>query len=247
MNKIDRRRKYILVLDIETANQTQDALAYDIGLAVADKHGNIYETRSFVIAEMFFGYKDLMQSAYYADKLPQYYNDIRERKRQVLGIIPARSVILSLMRKYRINDIYAYNARFDYDGLNRTLRYVSKSKYRWFFPYETEIHDIWNMACQTIFRQRCFIRFALDHECYNPNTKNVFTSAETAYSYITGNPGYEEEHTGLEDVLIETAILAKCYRQHKKMETCIKRNCWMLPQKEFKKALYIRFQMLYNK
>ena len=40
------RKHYYLVLDIETANITEDALAYDIGFAVADRKGNIYEKYS---------------------------------------------------------------------------------------------------------------------------------------------------------------------------------------------------------
>ena len=243
MSKIDRRRKYILVVDIETANQTEEALAYDIGLAVADKHGKIYETRSFVISELFFDNKELMQSAYYADKLPQYYQDIRDKKRTVVGIMNAYYSVRSLMAKYRIVDVYAYNANFDRNGLNRTLRYVTKSEYRYFFPKGTNIHCIWNMACQTIFKQKCFYRFAIDNKLYNDKTRNVSTSAETAFAYISGQADFTENHTGLEDVLIETAILAKCYRQHRKMATDIKRNCWMIPQKEFKKALDIRLQI----
>ena len=74
MEKIDRRRKYVLVLDIETANITEDALAYDVGFAVADKKGHIYETYSYMVAEMFLDNynKPLMDTAYYAKKLPKY-------------------------------------------------------------------------------------------------------------------------------------------------------------------------------
>jgi hypothetical protein len=52
---------------------------------------------------------------------------------------------------------------------------------------------------------------------------------------MTKDASFSESHTGFEDVEIETAILAKCYSLHKKMNTEIKRNCWQIPQKEFKK------------
>ena len=39
---IDKRKKYVLVIDIETANITKNAIAYDIGFAVADKKGRVY-------------------------------------------------------------------------------------------------------------------------------------------------------------------------------------------------------------
>jgi hypothetical protein len=42
-------------------------------------------------------------------------------------------------------------------------------------------------------------------------------TAEVLYRFISGNEEFDEEHTGLADVLIEKDILAYCYRQHKKM------------------------------
>ena len=45
----------------------------------------------------------------------------------------------------------------------------------------------------------------------------VRKTAEILYRYISGEADFTEKHTGLEDVLIETQILAHCYRQHKKM------------------------------
>lgn len=231
--KIDRRRRYVLVVDIETANFVEDAIAYDIGFAVADHRGNIYETQSLMIAEMFIDNRDLMQSAYYAEKIPQYYKDYSEGKRKMVSLLTAKRIVAKLMDEYQIADVYAYNASFDLNGLNRTMRYLTKSKMRYFFPYGTEIHCIWNMACQTIFQQKSFFRFALENGLVKENG-NVMTSAEAAFRYLTRCSDFEESHTGLEDVLIETAIMAKCYAQHKAMETDIKRNCWQIPQKFFK-------------
>ena len=42
-------KKYYLVLDVETANSTDDALVYDLGYVVCDKKGNIYEADSFIV------------------------------------------------------------------------------------------------------------------------------------------------------------------------------------------------------
>ena len=65
------RRHLYLTCDIETANHTEDALAYDIGLAIIDRYGNVYARFSLVIVEIFEGEADLMQSAYYAAKIPE--------------------------------------------------------------------------------------------------------------------------------------------------------------------------------
>lgn len=234
-NKIDRRKSYFMVLDIETANSTEQGLAYDIGFAVADRKGKIYESRSLMIAEMFYGENDLMQSAYYAKKLPQYWEQLLNGEREMVSILNAKRIVAKTMEEYDIEDVYAYNAYFDTSNLNWTIRYLTKSKYRWFFPYGTKYHCIWHMACQTILTQKSFLRFAIENELTSASG-NISTSAETAYKYISRNADFEEAHTGLEDVKIETKILVKCYAQHKKMDTKINRRCWTIPQQK-RKAL----------
>ena len=159
--KIDHRKKYIMVLDIETANFIDDAIAYDVGFAVADRKGNIYEERSLMISELFINNADLLTSAYYAEKIPQYYKDFSNGKRKMVSIMTAKKIVERLMRKYNISDVYAYNASFDLNGLNRTIRYLTKSEHRYFFPYGTKIHCIWNMACQTILSQKAFLKFVV--------------------------------------------------------------------------------------
>lgn len=231
--KIDYRKKYICVLDIETANFVDDAIAYDIGFAIADRKGNIYEKRSFMVAEMFLDYGEMMESAYYAEKLPSYWIDFAKGERKMVSITTAKKILAKLMKQYHVTDVYAYNASFDLNGLNRTIRYLTKSEIRYFFPYGTEIHCIWHMACQTILQQKSYFRYALENGLVKENG-NLMTNAEAAYRYICKDNSFTESHTGLEDVEIETAILAKCYAQHKKMETNIYRACWLLPQKDFK-------------
>ena len=88
--KIDKRRKYKLVIDIETANFIEDALAYDIGYAVSDKHGNIYLKGSLMIAELFIDHKDLLQSAYYSNKIPKYWEDYKNKKRRLVTFYTAK-------------------------------------------------------------------------------------------------------------------------------------------------------------
>ena len=83
MNKIDRRKHYLLMIDTETANTIEQPLPYDIGWVVCDRNGNIYEERSFIISETFIGMKDVMKSAYYAEKIPQYWEDIKCGKREI--------------------------------------------------------------------------------------------------------------------------------------------------------------------
>ena len=226
---IDKRKKYVLVIDIETANITENALAYDIGFAIADKKGRVYDTYSYVVKEMFSDYMDLMETAYYHEKLPQYFEDLGNKKREMQSIYYIRRKVHELMKEYNIKDVFAYNCNFDKNGLNTTMRYLTKSFCRWFFPYGTEFHCIWHMACQVLFTQRTFQKMATENN-WKSASGNIKTSAEIAYNYIHCRNDFSEEHTGLEDVLIECEIMAKCFRQHKKMDTSINRLCWRIPQ-----------------
>lgn len=223
MKKIDKRKKYVIVLDVETANMAEDALVYDLGFGVYDKQGNEYESYSKVITNIFDKEKDLMQSAYYSEKLPQYYKQLENGTRERMGILQAKKFIREVMEKYGINEIYAYNANFDLTALNRTIRYVTKSKVRYFFPYGTKVCCIWHMACQVLCTQKTFLKQGIRN-----GNGNLITNAERVYSYIK-NIDFQEEHTGLEDTRIEAQIMAWCFKQHKKMNRNINRVCWRIP------------------
>ena len=237
--KIDKRKKYVLVLDTETTNnifeqKQNDGLVYDLGFGVYDKKGNEYESYSIVISDIFDNEKELMQTAYYNWKLPKYYEELENGTRQKMSIFQAKKFVRKIMEKYNIKEIYAYNMAFDYTTLNNTLRYVSKSKIRYFFPYGTKVCCIWNMACQVLATQKTFLKQNVINE-----KGNYYTSAERLYQYITNNNDFEEEHTGLADVRIESKIMALCFRQHKKMDKNIYRACWNIPNRVKKELLQV--------
>ena len=223
-----------IVLDVETANDIPDTLTYDIGFAVADKTGKIYEEKSYVISDIFTEEKELMKECYYKSKLPLYEQRIAEKTAKVVSLFTVRREIAKLIRKYNIKTVYAYNASFDRNALNTTQRYLTKSKYRYFFPYGIEVHCIWHMACQTICQKMDYQFFCAKNGYYSKN-KNMTTNAETVYKYLTKNHSFEEEHTGLADVHIELEILCECLKYHEKINEYIYRGCYHLPQKRFKK------------
>lgn len=226
-------KDYYLVLDVETANSTNDPLVYDLGFAVCDRKGNIYEAESYVVSDIFYKETELMQTAYYHEKLPKYYEGIKEKAFKIINFYTAKKRIADLIEKYNIKAVCAYNASFDTKALNTTQRYLTNSKYRYFLPYGTEVYCIWHMACQVICTQKRYIKFCLDNG-FVSESGNIKTSAETVFAYMTKNEKYEECHTGLQDVLIETQIMAKCFAQHKKMNKKINRLCWRIPQSKAK-------------
>lgn len=223
--KIDRRRHYVLVLDTETANtipqengtlDMSNVLMYDCGWAVVDTRGNIYATASYVNQDIFIYEKELMQSAYYANKIKQYLEDIKNKKRVLTDTYTIRKKMLEHIKLYRIKEIVAHNAIFDYRALNLILRWTTKSKYRYWLPKGIEVWDTARMAKQVILKMPTYKKFCNKYNLLTPTGK-LPCNAEALYAYITKNPEYKESHTALEDVLIEAEILHYCYRQKKKM------------------------------
>ena len=220
--KIDRRRTYLIMGDTETCNtrmengklDMSDVLVYDFGFAVCDKQGRVYEKYSFIIKEIFFGMKDLMKSSYYADKLPQYYEEIRNGQRKVVSLYEARQILANVMKEYETNIFVAHNARFDDNALKVTERYITKSKYRYFLPFGTEVWDTMKMANDTICKQKTYKKFC-EENGYLTKNGQVRKTAEILYKYITKNNDFIESHTGLEDVIIEKEILTHYYRKQK--------------------------------
>ena len=221
------KRKYILLVDVETANSLDDALVYDLGFIVADLHGNVKEKASYAIREIFTLRPELMASAYYAEKVPTYFVEIKNGTRVLTDFYTVRRAVVLLMKQYNITEVYAYNASFDLRALNTTQRYLTKSKYRWFFPYGTKIKCIWSMACDTILQQKTYKKLALANAWYTDSGKYFLSNAETTFRYMTGNHDFTEQHKGIDDVMIEYEIMLHARRQKKKMNTNINRQCFL--------------------
>lgn len=214
---MDNRKNYYLTIDTETANTLDDPIVYNIGGAIHDKQGRVEETFSFVIREVFYGCIDLMQTAYYADKIPSYIEGIAKGEYEVVSYTQAKFYIRDLCKKYGVKAIIAHNARFDYIALNTTERLLTSSKYRYFLPYGIPIWDTLAMARTSVAKQKSYIKWCRNHDAMrSKNTPRM--TAEVLYRYISGDTEFSEAHTALADVLIEKEIFAWCNRQHKAMQ-----------------------------
>ena len=225
--KIDRRHNYGICLDTETANtivnengglDMTNVLFYDLGFQVIDSHGRTYgEEFSFINSDIFEHEAELMKSAYYAKKIPQYKKDIAEGKRIVANTYEIRKAVCDVIKMYDCKFVMAHNARFDYNSLNNTQRWTTKSKYRYFLPYGIEWWDSLKIARSVLGQMPTYRKFC-EENGYITKTGRLRFTAEICYRFITKNTTFKESHTGLEDVKIETEILAYCHRQHKAMK-----------------------------
>lgn len=219
--KIDKRKHYYLIIDTETSNggtplEPSQCLFYDIGFAVIDRHGIIYEKFSFINADTYITQGSAMETAYYKDKLPQYEKDMYNTQRLMLPLELIQQKTAEIIKKYNIKEVIAHNARFDSLALNSTLRYITKSKKKYFMPYGIIWYDTLKMARDILSNEPSYISFCENNGFLTQKGKPQL-KAETIYRFITGNTDFEESHTGLEDVLIETEIFAYLMRQHKPM------------------------------
>ena len=166
-----------------------------------------------------------MDTAYYKQKLSIYWERIANKQMELITIWQARQRIHKAMEIFGIKEVYAYNANFDYTTLNNTVRFCSGSACRWFFPYGTQICDIWNIACQVLGTQKTF-----QWENIRNANNNLITNAERMFGYCE-QIDFEEEHTGLADAIVESQILARCFKSHKSINKKINRACWRICQK----------------
>lgn len=220
-----KHKAFFIGIDTETTNSLiendkldlSQSLVYDVGWQVVDKKGNIYEKKSFVVAEIFLD-KSLMKDALFYDKMPMYWEDIKSGKRILTSFSKIRWEFLKDRKKYTPKAIFAHNAYFDYRALNNTLRYLTGSKYRFFFPFGCEIWDTLKMSRDVIAKTAGYTNFCQKYGYLTKHkTPQNRCTAEILWRYLSGDNDFIESHTGLEDVEIETEIFVHCLRQKKKM------------------------------
>ena len=216
---MENEKQFLIGIDTETSNSLitaenkldlSQSLVYDIGWQVIDIKGHPYKKRSFVVAEIFLD-KELMDSAYFKDKIPQYWEDIKNGKRTLKTFMNIWRQFLADKKEFNATAVFAHNAYFDWKALNNTIRLLTGSKFRYFFPRSIELWDTLKMS-RDVFGQIENYTLFCDENNYKTNhsvPQNRYT-AEIIFRYITGDNNFEESHTGLEDVEIETKILTYC-------------------------------------
>ncbi len=208
-----------LIIDTETTNSIDDPIVYDIGFAVIDKEGTVYESHSYAIADVILD-KDMMDTAYYKEKIPSYWEEIQAGKRKLRHFKTVKSIVADIIKQYDIEIVIAHNARFDYRSLNLTQRYITSSKFRYFFPYGIKVWDTLKMAREVLKGCDKYREFCIKNGYVTKRNQNRFT-AEILYRYITNNLEFMEAHKGLDDVMIEKEIFAYCIKEYPQINVAL--------------------------
>lgn len=206
-----------IVLDVEG---TPNKLAYDVAFSVIDGNCNVIETHSYIVADTFDN-TNLMQSAYYADKLP-LYQVLRDEFKRV-SMCELYNVMHDVIRHYKVREVWAYNCAYDKGVLNNSVQTYSNGFIKEFLPSDVDFCDLAAFAGATVCNSCKYVRFCFSNSLITAKN-NPKTSAETVYAYLTKNPAYQEFHIAYEDVNIETYILKKCLQRRKKIVRS--GSCW---------------------
>jgi len=193
----------ICVFDTETTSLDKP-FCYNIGYVIIDTENCWTKlcARSYVVEQVWHNLP-LFQSAYYADKRPQYVAAMRARTciMDKFGYICQQ--MIRDFRNYQVECAFAYNSSFDEKVFDFNCDWYKCNN-----PFD-------NMPIKDI---RGFVHYFLIDEEYKKycdrfslytDTGNYSTTAESVYRFLF-NDDFVESHTALEDSKIEALILQAC-------------------------------------
>ena len=169
MNKYDKRRKYYIVLDCETATLPEainydgeerkniaiaKPLIYDLGWKVIDAQGRTYARKNYLISEI-FSVPAIFNTAYYASKRCIYLEKLEKGEIILTDWKTASAELVEDMDACVA--VGAYNSMFDYKkAIPFTDLYISKL-------YSPDFHDWLN------YQNKKLPWLAMGHKSENPN------------------------------------------------------------------------------
>lgn len=215
-------RNYIVIdtEGVDTQKRTDgqpnpaSGLFYDLGFAVISGEDNhVITARSFINSDVFFNLP-LMNTAYYAEKRPQYLDGMGIDW-EVANTLTIYRTLKDYIKQYEVRDLWAYNARYDMAITNSTIRQMSNGFQSYFIPFKCRWRDIWDYAGSTICNTRKYVKWCLENG-YTTANGNPSTSADTVGKYLRNDQDYVECHTALSDVFDEAYILREAKKRKQK-------------------------------
>ena len=206
----------IIMIDTETTNDIDCPIVYDVGYQIFTLADGILCEKSFLNADVFCDH-ELMKTAFFAEKIPQYWEDIKAHKRSLCSWYMIKKIIEQDCKEYNVKIACAHNALFDNRALNTTQRYITTSKYRYFLPYGVEWWDTLKMARKVLKSDENYGEFCYSHDYLTKKGQRRYT-AEIIYQWLKNDENFTESHTGLEDVKIEREIFEYLIRAEKEID-----------------------------
>ena len=206
----------IMMIDTETTNDIDCPIVYDVGYQLFTLEEGVLLERSFVNADVFLD-KDLMSTAFFADKIPTYWEEIKSGQRTLKRWFNIKRQIAEDCALFDVKYVCAHNAMFDNRALNTTQRYQTTSKFRYFLPYGLTWLDTLKMSRTILKENDSYGEFCFNNDYVTKNGQRRYT-AEIIYRWLSGENEFIESHTGLEDVKIERKIFEYCLSQNPEID-----------------------------
>lgn len=191
----------IAIFDTETIGIFEPYI-YDFGMVITDETGRIFDRYAVNVAEV-FNTPQLFNKAYFQWKKPIY----SQRNTIVKSFHDVIADVNTLLEKWEVSTIGAYNLGFDLKAITKTMNFLTIPGN--FFQKEYQIVDIWGMACETIFSTPEFVAWA-ENNGHISDANNIKTNAEIAYRWASGQNDFVELHVAIDDAEIESTIFAAC-------------------------------------
>ena len=206
--------KPFVVLDVEGMSTCRP---YNIGYIIGDKFGNIFLKRSFAILPCIWeNLQNCLQAKEMTHKnIQEILGDIENstaRKYIYNSIEEVKKLILSDFIKYKVNEVWAYNAAFDKNSIKRLFG----NDWNMIDNLVT-FYDIIPAIVHTRLLKKKYVKWCNENGFITAKG-NVMTKAEIVYKYLFNDLTFEEEHTGLSDCKIEYKILLKAIHSGKKID-----------------------------
>ena len=212
-------KEKFIVLDTEGMS---GKIPYNIGFIVADRYGKIYKSYSFALPANI--YVNICQCAktqqaveMTAKNVQEILQDFgksrRKRKYKCVANKWIINLLLKTIQRTKIKKIHAYNVTFDKTCLKNLFgeRFEELEKV-------VEFIDIIPIILHTKLLTKRYVDFCIENN-FLTERGYIQTKADTVHKYLTNNLTFEEEHTGLSDVLIEYQILLSAFNTHKKIDS----------------------------
>lgn len=193
----------ITIFDTETTS-LEKPFCYNIGYVIYDTETGATLTSKDFVVEQIWHNPELFSTAYYAAKRPIYVARMRSRATKMNKYGYICQEMARDFKAYGVEMAFAYNSAFD--------EKVFAFNCEWFKcinPFDNiPIKDIRAFAHKYLMSENYFA-FCEANQRFT-ESGNYSTTAETMFQYISGCTDFTEEHTALNDSIIECAILVQC-------------------------------------
>lgn len=218
-------------------------LIYDIGWQVVNRNGTVLSKKQYLVAEI-FSVPAVFNTAYYKDKRPIYLDMLAKGEIAIANwdaimeefcadmatadYIGAFNSMFDFKKAIPFTELYIrklYSADyFEWERNQRRMCENISSKNRNEKMFEPDVFsfrglkcalfDIWGMSCEHLLNRNAYKDMCIENDMLTNSGEFFKTSAETAYRFMIDKYDFEEAHTALADVEIETALLLKMLRNH---------------------------------